>query len=207
MQQDGKILIGGGFNSLAPNGGPSVNRTNIARLNSNGTVDGSFDPNPAGSVETTCLQADGKILFGGWFISLSPNGGAAVPRNHIARMNANGTLDTSFNLSVDKHVYSITTAADGQILIGGDFDSVKPLGGSEITRHRMARLNLDGSVDMSFDPNITGGGVFAIAQQPDGQILLGGVILTLSPNGGAVIQRNNIARINPDGTADQIPEY
>jgi uncharacterized delta-60 repeat protein len=203
VQPEGKILIGGGFNSLAPNGGPSVNRTNIARLNPNGTVDVSFDPSPGGSVEAISLQADGKILFGGWFIEVSPNDGPAVPRNHIARMNANGTLDPSFNLSVDKHVYSITSEADGQIVIGGDFDSVTPVGGAAITRHRIARLKLDGSVDMSFDPNINGGGVFAIAQQPDGQILLGGVILTLSPNGGALVQRNNIARINLDGTVDQ----
>src|SRR6266404_22400 len=55
-----------------------------------------FDPNANGSVYVVVLQPDGKILIGGDFTTLSPNGGAAVTRNRIARLNPDGTLD-AFN--------------------------------------------------------------------------------------------------------------
>jgi uncharacterized delta-60 repeat protein len=53
----------------------------------------------------------------------------------------------------------------------------------------------------SFDPNANQQ-VRAIVVQPDGQILIGGVFTTLSPNGGPPVTRNYIARLNPDGTLD-----
>jgi hypothetical protein len=43
------------------------------------------------------VQADGKILIGGDFTALSPNGGPAVSRSNIARLNPDGTLDPAFN--------------------------------------------------------------------------------------------------------------
>lgn len=48
-----------------------------------------FDPNANGTVRTVVMQPDGKILLGGDFTSLAPNGGPAVTRNRIARLNAN----------------------------------------------------------------------------------------------------------------------
>ena len=53
------------------------------------------------------MQADGKILLGGDFTSLSPSGGAAVRRNRMARLNPDGTLDTAFNPNANGLVYSI----------------------------------------------------------------------------------------------------
>jgi len=55
------------------------------------TVDTGFNPGLVG-VRSLAVQADGKILIGGWFTSL---GGR--PCTNIARLNANGTLDTGFN--------------------------------------------------------------------------------------------------------------
>ena len=58
-----------------------------------------FDPNANGTVRVVVVQPDGKILLGGDFTSLSPNGGAAVTRNRIARLNpgspASGTNSKS----------------------------------------------------------------------------------------------------------------
>lgn len=56
-----------------------------------------FDPNANGTVRVVVVQPDGKTLIAGDFTTVSPTGGGAVTRNHIARMNPNGTLDTAFN--------------------------------------------------------------------------------------------------------------
>src|SRR5437667_11963119 len=56
-----------------------------------------FDPMPNGAVRVVVVQPDGKLLIGGDFTTLSPNGGAAVKRNHIARLKSDGTLDTAFD--------------------------------------------------------------------------------------------------------------
>ena len=206
VQADGKILIGGFFTTLSPNGGPAVTRNRIARLNPDGTLDASFNPNANSGIRSIALQADGKILIVGHFTTLSPNGGAAVTRNRIARLNPNGTLDTSFNPNANNIVVNIIVQKGGKMLIGGSFATLSPNGGAPVTRNRIARLNPDGTVD-SFDPNLTSGpgGVTAvntIGVQADGKILIGGLFTTLKPNGGATVTRHNIARLNSTGTLD-----
>ena len=62
VQPDGKILIGGSFTSVL-----GVARNNIARLNTDGTLDTAFNPNANGAVYSIAVQADGKILVGGSF--------------------------------------------------------------------------------------------------------------------------------------------
>src|SRR6266446_6280639 len=83
-----------------------------------------FDPNANGAVRVVVVQPDGKILIGGDFTTLSPNGGVAVTRNHIARLNPDGTLDTAFNPNANNTVYAIAVQADGKILVGGIFISI-----------------------------------------------------------------------------------
>src|ERR1043166_4000228 len=56
-----------------------------------------FDPKPNGEVRIVVVQPDGKILLGGLFTALSPNGGTAVARNGVARLNPDGTLDAAFD--------------------------------------------------------------------------------------------------------------
>ena len=72
-----------------------------------------FDPNANGLVRVVVVQPDGKILLGGDFTTLSPNGGAAVTRNHIARLNPDGTLDIAFDPNANSNVYSVAVQADG----------------------------------------------------------------------------------------------
>ena len=107
-----------------------------------------FDPNANGTVRVVVVQPDGKILLGGDFTTLSPNGGAAVTRNRIARLNPDGTLDTAFNPNANDAVYAIAVQADGKILVGGVFTSI---GGQ--TRNRIARLDATTGLADSFDPN------------------------------------------------------
>src|ERR1043166_9040490 len=83
-----------------------------------------FDPNANGPVFAIVVQPDGKILIGGDFTTLSPNGGAEVFRNHIARLNPDGTLDTGFDPSASAVVHALAVQADGKILAGGLFTSI-----------------------------------------------------------------------------------
>ena len=62
VQPDGKILLGGEFTTLSSNGGATVTRNRIARLNPDGTLDATFDPNANNMVLSIAIQADGKIL-------------------------------------------------------------------------------------------------------------------------------------------------
>src|SRR5437588_10059308 len=90
-----------------------------AAVRGQSALDG-FDPNANDSVYVAVVQPDGKILIGGNFTTLSPNGGAAVTRNHIARLNPDGTLD-AFNPNANGPVNAIAVQADGKNVAGGVF--------------------------------------------------------------------------------------
>jgi uncharacterized delta-60 repeat protein len=188
VQPDGKILAGGAFATI---GGQTRNR--IARLAPNTGLADSFDANASAPINSVAVQADGKVLAGGDFITVAPNGGAPVTRNRIARLEVDGRLDRTLDLSLGGiYVTSTAVQPDGKILIGGSFSSV--LG---VTRNNMARLNPDGTLDTAFNPNANGQ-VDSIATQADGKILAGGPFTTI---GGQT--RNRIARLDATtGLAD-----
>jgi uncharacterized delta-60 repeat protein len=200
LQPDGKILLGGTFTALAPNGGTTVRCSELARLNPNGSVEMSFNPVPNSEVYSIALQPDGRILVGGNFTALAPNGGMSVPRNYIARLNVDGTPDMTFDPNANSDITAIAVRPDGKVLLGGDFTQLAP-GGAAVARNRLAQLNADGTVDPAFNPNANGN-VETIVLQPDGRMFVGGSFTALAPNGGASAQRNRIARLNLDGTAD-----
>jgi len=187
VQADGKIIIGGEF--ISYNG---TARHRIARLNADGSLDATFISGTGANhfVNTTALQADGKIIIGGWFTSYN-----GTPINHIARLNADGSLDATFNpgTGADSMVTTTALQADGKIIIGGYFTSY-----NGTTRNGIARLNADGSLDATFNPG-TGADsmVTTTALQADGKIIIGGEFIYY--NGTA---RNRIARLNADGSLD-----
>ncbi len=208
VQADGKILVAGQFATLRPGVGDAASHNNLARVNPDGSLDLSFDPNANGAVHALVLQPDGKILIGGEFTALQPNGATTLTtRNHVARLNANGTLDTTFDPNVGggltPQVNAILVQADGRIVIGGGFTTVQPNGAAtSTTRNRIARLNANGTLDAAFNPNANNI-VFALAQHLDGKILVGGGFTSFQANGASTVTtRNRIARLNPDGTPD-----
>jgi uncharacterized delta-60 repeat protein len=193
IQPDGKIIIAGFFTSFA---GDTTRR--IARLNPNGSVDGTFNPHVAfdqtngadDAITELKLQADAKIVIGGLFRSYR-----TVTRNFVARLLSNGTLDTSFNPGTgpDINVSALGLDGSGRVLIGGAFSTV-----SGQNRRGIARLNTNGTMDLSFTgTGINGGVVYDILVIPDGRILAAGAFNFY--NTTAV---KNLVRINPDGTAD-----
>jgi uncharacterized delta-60 repeat protein len=145
-----------------------------------------FDPNANGWVWATAVQADGKIIIGGEFGIV---GGTS--RSRLARLNPDGSVETTFNPGANGPVYSLVKQADGKTLVGGSFTS---LGGQ--SRTNLARLNTDGSLDASFNPGANGE-VRVLKVQPDGKILVGGNFTTL---GGQ--PRSDLARLNANGTLD-----
>ena len=153
-----------------------------------------FDPNANGIVRVVLVQPDGKILLGGNFTELSPDGGAAVTRNHIARLNSDGTLDAGFNPNVNGIVRAIALQSDGKIVIGGDFTTV-----GEATRNRLARLDAANGAPDSFDPNASNV-VRTIAIQSDGKILVGGDFTKVGDE-----TRNFIARL--DATSGNLDSF
>jgi uncharacterized delta-60 repeat protein len=181
LQADGKILVGGYFTTL---GGQS--RTNIGRLNADGTLDSGFNPGASGILQSLALQSDGKILVGGNFGTLG-----GQPCNYLGRLNVDGTLDSAFNPGANLAVDSLAVQADGKILVGG---SLTTLGGQ--TRNYLGRLNADGTLDSAFNPGADNA-VSSLAVQADGKILVGGWFTTL---GGQT--RNYLGRLNADGTLD-----
>lgn len=179
VQSDGKIIIAGTFTSVL--GQP---RKNIARLNADGTLDVSFNPDVNGTIYSVAMQTDGKILLGGHFTTVG-----GIERNFLGRLAADGTLDVGFNPNPSSIVTCLAVQSDGKILLGGYFSSV----GSTF-RQRIARVTTDGSVDTGFGLN-TDGYIYCMAVQADGEILLGGHFTSI---GG--ISRNRIARVNANGS-------
>src|SRR5438105_9424893 len=192
VQPDGKILIGGDFTTLSPNGGAAVTRNRIARLNPDGTLDTAFDPNANNTVLSIAVQADGKILAGGLFTSI---GGQT--RNFIARLDATTGLADSFDPNANDLVDAIAVQADGKILAAGAFNGANSIGGQ--MRNFIARLDATTGLADSFDPNANNF-VFSIAVQADGKILAGGLFTNI---GGQT--RNYIARLDATtGLADSL---
>jgi uncharacterized delta-60 repeat protein len=186
VQVDGKIIVAGSFTQV--NGVP---RRNLARLNADGTLDEAFNIGTGfdASVQTVVLDSEGKILVGGNFTTY--NGTA---RKALARLNADGSLDETFNAAIDGGtIYSIALQTDGKIIIGGFFNSINGQ-----TRRSVARLNADGSLDASFNPLIQNDSTIRrVLIQSDGKIVIGGSFTTLgSPS------RTNIARLNVNGSVD-----
>jgi uncharacterized delta-60 repeat protein len=186
-QPDGKVIVVGRFTQAN-----NVGRNRIARFNFNGSLDTSFDPGTGADAEITAavLQSDGRIVVAGLFTSFN-----GFMHNRVCRLNANGSVDQSFGLGagIDNSVLALALQSDGRILVGGQFSQV------DLTqRFNLARLNTNGSVDLTFDPvNGPSGDVNAIVIQPDGGIIIGGTFIGY--NGFA---RGGIARVLANGVLD-----
>lgn len=151
-----------------------------------GNLLGGLRPSVAGEVYCLALQPDGRLLVGGDFSAID-----GVPRSHLARLNADGSLDESFAPDPDFTVYAVAVQGDGGILVAGDFASIA--GGAA---DYLARLHPDGSFDPGFQP-VVDFTVRALALQADGRILIGGDFFSV---GGWA--RTSLARLEADGSLD-----
>ena len=91
----------------------------LSAQNSPSAADG-YNPNVTGTVNTMALQPDGKIIVGGNFTAFSPNGATTpVTRNYLARLNVDGSVDTTFDPEPNGQILAVVRQPNGQILIGG----------------------------------------------------------------------------------------
>jgi uncharacterized delta-60 repeat protein len=184
--QGTQLLVGGSFTSYN-----NTARDGIARLSTAGALDATLTVESArrpGSVFAIEPTADGKWLVGGNFNFIDD-----APRQHLARFNADGSLDTwamPANAAFNAQVNSLAVYADGRIVAGGAFTTV-----GATNRSRLARLNTDGALDPTFVPSVSlNNWVNAVALQPDGRIVAGGFFTDTG--------RVRIARFFGNGTAD-----
>lgn len=191
IQPDGKIIAGGRFYSY--NGSPS---NYLVRLLPDGNKDASFNTGgigPNSSVSAIAIQPDGKILVAGVFTGFNN-----IDEWFLLRLNNNGSQDASFhaqysNINAFSSLEFIRVLPDGKILIGADG-----------TNNSLLRLNADGTRDFRFTPAFRTNGVFSLpivydaTQQTDGKLIVGGHFDKIQ----GLLSLKNIARVNPDGTAD-----
>ena len=189
VQPDQKILVGGAFTNS-----PGIG---LARVNATGsTRDSNFLASALGGVVTAlAVQRDGKILVGGNFTNL-----AGAQRSGLGRLNADGSLDASFNPIVTggpngSIVRCLAIQPDGKILVGGNFFS---LAGQ--SRYCLGRLTENGSLDTGFTPP-TGAvplfeaGVTSLIVQSNGSIIACGEMREANPNWTTYVER-----LNSDGS-------
>jgi uncharacterized delta-60 repeat protein len=241
-QSDGKIIIGGTFTAYS-----GSSSQYIARINTDGTRDTTFNVGTGFNniVYDLKLQSDGKIVAVGSFTTYSGS-----TRNRIARLNTNGTYDTTYNIGVglnqqglavaiqgdDKAIvvgssmtsysgsligtgsvrintdgtrditfnngtgftvgtlvgYAVDIQSDGKIIIG---HGATQYSGSTVTR--LMRLNTNGTLDTSFNPGVINNSVYAVKIQPDQKILVAGPFNSVS---GSV--QTNLVRMLSNGNRD-----
>lgn len=190
LQQDKKILVGGEFKSFN-----NYTSHSLVRLNFDGSIDSSFlsKLEPNSKVYSIVIQPDGKILVSGYFTYYDN-----VAQNFITRLNSDGSLDTTFNSGsgADHTIFSMVLQDNGKILICGYFRYY-----NNIYRNGIARLNQDGSLDLSFDAGITDGqeySTYTAAVQSDGKYLIGGDFYHFNN-----LNIRGLVRLNVDGSLDE----
>jgi uncharacterized delta-60 repeat protein len=227
IEPDGRILVASWTNLVT--GVPGMNPTeailSLTRFNPDGSPDTTFGNGGQETLPDNLFSEEGGVALG-------PNGQivvAGASANYqvaVARLNADGSLDTTFaaggptpgvalfSVGENGGVYEVAVPAiqaDGRIVVGGEGNWLPAL----TTSMFLARLNTDGTLDQSFDaggsqPGIlpidptpfqlymsAAGGIGQIAVQADDKI-----VITI--RGGYLSSAINIelARFNADGSLD-----
>src|SRR5436190_9214633 len=196
IQSDGKILIGGDFTVVN-----NINCPGIARLNSNGTLDTTFNASGVTRVNNAptrgiVVQSNGKVVIGGR-LNVSYTSGIGA----LARFNSNGSVDSTFVFQAGRAFFRVRDMLqqfDGKIVAVDNL---------------VARFNADGSIDSTFhqpvlliyrDNTVNFPEAFTVNLQSDGHILIGGDFTDIddappNPPGPSLF---GVARLNSDGTVD-----
>jgi uncharacterized delta-60 repeat protein len=187
VQPDGAIVIGGWFQQVG-----GVPRRGVARLTQAGALDPNFNPGSeldyggnSGWLNFVKLQTNGQILVAGIFTMVN-----GTNENYLARLNPDGSLDTSFNDgtgplgtgNVVGDIRGMELLNDGRMIVGGGFNTY-----NGIIRNGLVRLSTNGIVDPAYQP--AGAGIVnTFGLQTDGKVIFSAFASTYA------------ARINADGT-------
>ncbi|WP_198652021.1 IPT/TIG domain-containing protein [Chitinophaga deserti] len=142
-----------------------------------------------GRIYKSEVLPDGKILIAGNFTTYQ---GQPAPR--IARLNADGTLDASFNpgSGADLLIYDFYIQPDGKIIVAGGFNRF-----NGVSANRVVRIMPNGAVDPGFSVGAgpDGNKIDQIGLLPNGAIILTGTFRKFGN-----LTRNNFIVLNADGT-------
>lgn len=156
-----------------------------------------------GSVTAAALAPDGSIVFGGTFTSVN-----GVPRQNIARLMPDGTLDPTWDPSADNTIWALAVDIDGSVYAGGWFTNI---GGQQRTALAKVSGTQTGKADPTWIPSYAGTGyVYALALDGQGSVFAGGdfvningqsYITKLSTTGGGVSDTQWLAAADSAVTA------
>lgn len=215
VQSDGKVIIGGIFNSYDAQ---PVNY--LARLNSDGSFDPSFTDATRGlnapaslgslganSVRSIAVQEDDKVVVAGAFDSRSYiDTKSSYTLKSLFRLNSDGSFDSTFHTntggasmfsggSTGAALYDVALQDDGKIIIAGSFSAYQ---GDTTIRH-ITRLNQSGTRDSRFAASCSTDFdvIFDVDITSTGKIYAGGTLHDC--NGEST---SNIFRFDTDGSVD-----
>ena len=170
IQEDDKIVFAFG-------------NAGVRRVLADGTADTAFNTNAAapatdamtGSVSSIAVQSDGKIVLAG---QISNNYPSVNNREGLARLNADGTLDTTFDPPHSFEQNEIAVQSDGAVVTSFGSNGVR-------------RLTSTGAVDTTFGTSgsVALGYVYRLAVQSDQKIL-------------ALLGTSTVTRLLSDGSTD-----
>ena len=202
IEPDGKIVFGG---------------YGLVRVDSSGKIDRDFEINSSFVVDSTVQQTDGKFLLAGFGTNTLPGIEKDLYNSMIARFDANGSVDASFNktgflelnLGQDDTIESMAAQADGQLLLVCRINSQPTL----------VRVSSAGKLDTTFGV----GGKLAVSQagwvvlsadtiklQSDGKFLVTGVesgkgyLARFLPNGQLDLSFGGTGHVHLDGTSNSL---
>ncbi|HVK46820.1 MAG TPA: hypothetical protein VM488_03235 [Pseudobacter sp.] len=141
LMPDNRIVIGGYFQQFN-----SITRRGLARLNTDGSLDPSFNAGDgfqngtsvhdfATEVRTVLPMADGSVIVGGNFTSYN-----GTPCGNIIRLKPDGSLDTgpSFGVGFNEWVMDLKLQAylpgEARILAGGFFSTYRSIAQGSLMR-------------------------------------------------------------------------
>jgi len=196
----GQFVIGGAFNSYNGTGAG-----NFARLNADGSLDTAFSTSKGSganaAVRAVAVQADGKVVIGGDFTKID-----GVTRNYLARLNADGSLDTSFDPGNTLHgsVYALALPSASTLSFSnagsGETNQTISLGtataGTMTANYSGTNMDMmvfygdtnvaAGTGVLIYDTgNVTGSGTFTLAIGPIGGITTNIVTIVMNQGAGA----------------------
>ena len=157
----GRYVIGGNFTTLR-----GLRAANLARLNTDGSLDSTFKivSRPNSTVKQIGFQQDGRILIGGDFNQVN-----RVETGPLARLNEDGSLDDTFQYSVNGYLGKMRVLSDDRILLSGGFSVSGIIGDAPLLL-----LQPDGTLDPTFEAPSGVGDVRQLLELPNGELLVAG---------------------------------
>lgn len=214
LQSDGKIVITGA-------GLAATEAFALARFNTNGTLDTSFNPFPAVQPGTLYYSIPGTTTSHSYDLRIQSDGKIVVAGDAdgtsfaIVRFNTDGSVDTTFNgtgynitkvNNLDAAAYGVALQQDGRAVLVGELIPAGNLAA-------IARFNADGTLDTTFKPTGTtqpGTGTttidgmttsfgYYVVIQPNGKIIMAGGLYNTPGFGNDLM---GLVRFNTDGSLD-----